>query len=94
MLIFVLFFIVLSSGYLRGIFGIKRKLILCIKETTVFMYRRSKTIEWRNREIYAEFCAHLRNGMPTMQAYAACAHKYDLDEDSIRKIVRNQAKCK
>ena len=84
----------LSSGYLRGIFGIKRRVILCIKETSVFMYRRNKTIEWRNREIYAEFCAHLRNGMPTMQAYAACAHKYDLDEDSIRKIVRNQAKCK
>ncbi len=58
------------------------------------MYRRNKTIEWRNREIYADFCAHLRNGMPTMQAYAVCAHKYDLDEDSIRKIVRYQAKCK
>ena len=58
------------------------------------MYRRNKTIEWRNREIYAEFCAHLRNGMPIMQAYAACAHKYDLDEDTIRKIVRHQAKCK
>ena len=55
------------------------------------MYRRNKTIEWRNREIYADFCAHLRNGMPAMQAYAACAHRYDLDEDSIRKIVRNQA---
>ena len=27
----------LSSGYLRGIFGIKRKLILCIKETTVWV---------------------------------------------------------
>ena len=26
-----------SSGYLRGIFGIKRKLILCIKETTVWV---------------------------------------------------------
>lgn len=63
-------------------------------ELTVFMYRRNKTIEWRNREIYADFCAHLRNGMPAMQAYAACAHRYDLDEDSIRKIVRNQAKCK
>ena len=84
----------LSSGYLRGIFGIKRKLNLCIKETTVFMYRRNKTIEWRNREIYAEFCAHLRNGMPTMQAYATCAHKYDLSEIRIREIVAEQAKRK
>ena len=85
---------VFSCFYLRGIFGIKRKLNLCIKETTVFMYRRNKTIEWRNREIYADFCAHLRNGMPTMQAYAACAHKYDLTEVSVRKIVSMQAKCK
>lgn len=58
------------------------------------MYRRNKTIEWRNREIYAEFCAHLRNGMPTMQAYASCAYKYDLTEVSVRKIVSRQAKCK
>ena len=58
------------------------------------MYRRNKTIEWRNREIYADFCAHLRNGQSTMMAYAACAHYYDLSEESIRKIVRNQAKCK
>lgn len=58
------------------------------------MYRRNKTIEWRNKEIYAEFCAHLRNGMPTMQAYATCAHHYDLSEESIRKIVAKQAKRK
>ncbi len=58
------------------------------------MYRRNKTIEWRNKEIYAEFCAHLRNGLPIMQAYAACAHNYDLTEVSVRKIVFNQAKRK
>jgi len=58
------------------------------------MYRRNKTIEWRNREIYAEFCAHLRSGIPTMLAYAACAHRYDLSEDTIRKIVHKQAKRK
>ena len=58
------------------------------------MYRRNKTLEWRNKEIYAEFCAHLRNGMPTMQAYATCANKYDLTEVSVRKIVSMQAKCK
>ena len=58
------------------------------------MYRRNKTIEWRNREIYADFCAHLRNGMPTMLAYATCAHRYDLTEVSVRKIVAEQAKGK
>ena len=84
----------LSSGYLRGIFGIKRKLNLCIKDTTVFMYRRNKTIEWRNREIYADFCAHLRNNIPTMHAYAICAHTYDLSEIRIREIVAEQAKRK
>lgn len=58
------------------------------------MNRRNKTIEWRNREIYAEFCAHLRSGMPTMQAYASCAHRYDLSEVHIREIVAEQAKRK
>ena len=58
------------------------------------MNRRNKTLEWRNKEIYAEFCAHLRNGTPTMQAYATCAHKYDLSEIRIREIVAEQAKRK
>ena len=58
------------------------------------MNRRNKTIECRNREIYADFCAHLRNGLPTMQAYATCAYHYDLSEVNIRKIVAEQAKRK
>ena len=56
------------------------------------MNRRNKTIEWRNKEIYAVFIAHLRNGLPTMDAYAACGNIYDLSEESIRKIVAEQSK--
>ena len=58
------------------------------------MYRKSKSIECRNREIYADFCAHLRNGQPVMDAYAACAYTYDLSEDRVRHIVAEQAKSK
>ena len=58
------------------------------------MNRRNKTIECRNREIYADFHAHLRNGQTTMMAYAFCAERYDLSEESIRKIVAEQAKRK
>lgn len=58
------------------------------------MYRRNKSIEWRNREIYADFCAHLRNGQPVMDAYAACAYAYDLSEDRVRHIVAEQAKSR
>ena len=58
------------------------------------MNRRNKTIEQRNREIYADFCAHLRNGQPVMDAYAACAYTYDLSEDRVRHIVAEQAKSK
>ena len=56
------------------------------------MYRRTKTIKQRNREIYADYCAHLRNGQPVMMAYAYCAHRYDLSEDNIRRIVAAEAK--
>ena len=56
------------------------------------MNRRNKTIEWRNREIYAEYIAHLRNGMPTMLTYAILANNFDLSEESIRKIVAEQSK--
>ena len=55
------------------------------------MNRRTKSIEQRNREIYAEYIAHLRNGLPVMTAYATVAHHYDLSEESIRKIVAQQA---
>lgn len=57
------------------------------------MYRKSKSIQWRNKEIYAEFCAHLRNGQPLMLAYAALGNRYDLSEERIRKIIYEQAKC-
>ena len=56
------------------------------------MNRRNKTIEWRNKEIYAEYIAHLRNGMPMMMAYAILAKNFDLSEESIRKIVAEQSK--
>ena len=56
------------------------------------MNRRNKTIEWRNKEIYAEYIAHIRNGQPIMMAYAILANIYDLSEESIRKIVAEQSK--
>ena len=56
------------------------------------MNRRSKTIEYRNREIYAEFCVHIRNDTPTMLAYAALGNRYDLSEVQIRAIVAEQSK--
>ena len=55
------------------------------------MNRRNKTLECRNKEIYAEFCAHLRSGTPIMDIYAALGNRYDLSEESIRKIVAQQA---
>ena len=56
------------------------------------MNRRNKTIEYRNRQIYAEYIAHIRNGLPAMDAYAACGNSYDLSEESIRKIVAEQSR--
>ena len=56
------------------------------------MNRRSKSTQWRNKEIYAEYIAHIRNGLPVMEAYAACGNSYDLSEESIRKIVAEQAR--
>ena len=57
------------------------------------MNRRNKTIEYRNHQIYAEFCSHIRNDTPTMLAYAILATRYDLSEESIRKIVAEQARA-
>ena len=56
------------------------------------MYRKSKTLQWRNREIYAEYCAHLRSGIPIMEIYSIIGYRYDLSEESIRKIVAQEAK--
>ena len=56
------------------------------------MSKKNKTLQWRNREIYADFCAHLRNGLPTMDAYAALSNTYDLDADYLRAIIRDQAR--
>ena len=57
------------------------------------MNRRSKTIEYRNRQIYTEYIEHIRFGMPVMEAYAACGNTYDLSEESIRKIVAEQSRA-
>ena len=56
------------------------------------MYRKSNSLQWRNRQIYAEYCAHLRSGIPIMDIYAALGNRYDLSEDNIRRIIANQAK--
>ena len=56
------------------------------------MYRKSKSLQWRNRQIYAEYCAQLRNNMPVMSIYATLGYHYDLSEQRIREIVAEQAK--
>ena len=56
------------------------------------MYRKSKSLQQRNREIYAEYCAHLRNDTPVMIIYAILGCHYDLSEQRIREIVAEQAK--
>lgn len=56
------------------------------------MNRRTTSIEQRNREIYADYIAHLRNGMPVMMAYATIAHRYDLSENHVRNIIMAAAK--
>jgi Mor family transcriptional regulator len=56
------------------------------------MNRRSKSLQWRNKEIYAEYIAHLRNGLPSMLAYATIANKYDLSENHVRNIIMEKAK--
>lgn len=56
------------------------------------MYRRSSSIDRRDKQLYADYCAHLRNGLTAMEAYAACAHTYDLDADYLRRIIRKQAR--
>jgi hypothetical protein len=42
--------------------------------------------------VHAEFTALIRNDTPVMLAYAYCAKCHDLGEESIRKIVAQQAK--
>ena len=49
----------------------------CLKH--LIMNRRSKSTEWRNKEIYAEYILHLRNGLPSMIAYATLSNTFDLD---------------
>jgi Mor family transcriptional regulator len=61
-------------------------------KTTASMYRKSKTLQWRNREIYADYIAHLRNGMPVMMTYATIAHRYDLSENHVRNVIMAAAK--
>jgi hypothetical protein len=56
------------------------------------MNRRNKTIAWRNKEIYAEYIAHLRNGQPVMLAYTIIAEKFDLSENHVRNIIMDRAK--
>ena len=56
------------------------------------MNRRTKSIEQRNREIYADYIAHFRNGLPIMEIYSIIGYHYDLSEESIRKIVAQEAK--
>ena len=56
------------------------------------MYRKSKSLQWRNQEIYAQYCAHLRNRLPVMEIYTILGMHYDLSEDNIRRIVAEQAK--
>ena len=56
------------------------------------MNRRNKTIEYRNRQIYAEYIVHIRNGLPAMDAYAALSNTFDLDVDHIRRIIREQSR--
>ena len=56
------------------------------------MNRRNKTIEYRNRQIYVEYIAHIRNGLPAMDAYAALSNTFDLDQDHIRLIIREQSR--
>ena len=51
----------LSSGYLRDNFGM-RVSVFMYQKRDVLMNRRSKTIEQRNREIYEDYCARIRNG--------------------------------
>lgn len=54
----------------------------------------SKIIEWRNREMYADYCVHLRNGVPVMDIYAILSHRYGIDSDYLRRIIRKEAKKK
>ena len=56
------------------------------------MVKRNKTLQWRNKQIYAEYLAHLRNHVPVMDIYAILARNYDIDSDYIRQIIRKQAK--
>ena len=88
MTVFSCFIFGLSSAYPRLIGKAKMR----TKQTTDYMYRKNKSLQWRNREIYANFCAHHRNGLPIMDIYATLGNQYDLSEPRIREIVAEQAK--
>ena len=52
----------------------------------------SKIIEDRNKEMYADYVAHLRNGIAVMDIYAILSHRYGIDSDYLRRIIRKEAK--
>jgi hypothetical protein len=54
----------------------------------------SKIIEQRNKEMYADYMAHLRNGVPVMDIYAILSLRYGIDSDYLRRIIRKEAKRK
>lgn len=56
------------------------------------MKRRNKVIERRNTEIYAEYIAHIRKGLPVMLAYATIANQFDLSENHVRNIIMDKAR--
>lgn len=56
------------------------------------MNRRSQTLQGRNRQIYTEYISYFLTGMPLMLIYATVGEKYDLGEESIRKIVAQQSR--
>ena len=55
------------------------------------MVKRNKTLQWRNKQIYAEYLVHLRNNVPVMEIYAILARNYDIDSDYVRQIIKKQA---
>lgn len=51
------------------------------------MNRKSKVVRVRNEAIRTRFGQHLREGVPTMLAYAKLSFEYDLSEVQIRRII-------
>lgn len=58
------------------------------------MSKKNKTLQLRNKQIYADYITHIRNGTLVMDVYALVAHKYELDADYIRQIIRYQARTR